>query len=224
MRLPQLHDDLVSAAARRSSRRRRATPWTLVIAATIALGAGGTAAAVLTGTVGGRPSLFAARRGPAPEPQIEITTGKVVLGVGRLPRAGRWELVGHRYKPRATGAEDELCLDVVLVRRRVAYGCGDPSSRVQGVSRDSENVQLTGATTSDEVVAVRVHFSVRDEKHVRPASVVHVPADIATRVGIEQAFSFYVAELPGGARRLVAEALDGRGERVWTAACPLPAC
>ncbi|MDP9385331.1 MAG: hypothetical protein M3P50_08885 [Actinomycetota bacterium] len=218
MRLPQLHDDLVQAAGRRSRRRLpRARSLGLGVAFTVL--AAGSAGAVMTGVVGGRPSLFAQGPGPAPEEGIEITRGKVVLGTGRLPEAGRWELVGYRQRRRGRGPDD-LCLDVVLVDRGIGYGCGNPTVRTQGISGGaSGTMQLTGATTRQEVASVRVRFRLkrRREAGVRSASLVKVPARVAALVGFAEAFSFYVAELPPAAEELEAEALDDRGRRVWTA-------
>jgi len=217
MRLPQLHDDLVDAAARRA-RRRLPRTRTLGLGVAVAVLAAGSAGAVMTGVVGGRPSLFAQGPGPAPEPGIEITRGKVVLGAGRLPKSGRWELVGYRQRLR-DGGSDDVCLDVVLVDRGSGYGCGNPSTHTQGISSGSEGTQLSGATTRPGVSAIRVRFRAgrRGPAGVRTASLVRVPADVAALVGVDQAFAFYVAELPPRSRQLVAEAVDAAGRRLWVA-------
>lgn len=217
MRLPQLHDDLVEAAGRRGRRRLPRTRALGLGLAFTALAAG-SAGAVMTGVVGGRPSLFAQGPGPAPEEGIEITRGKVVLGTGRLERAGRWELVGYRQRHRGS-TRDDLCLDIVLVDQGTGYGCGNATERTQVISGDAAGMQLSGATTRPGVAGVRVRYRVgrRGPEGVSRASLVRVPADVAALAGIDHAFIYYVAELPSRSRELVAEALDEQGRTVWTA-------
>ncbi|HEX2084625.1 MAG TPA: hypothetical protein VHF89_03005 [Solirubrobacteraceae bacterium] len=193
---------------------------TIVVAAAVFAVVAGTAGAVIGGVVGGPPSIFGRDEGPAPEDHLEITRGTVVLGVGELPRSGRWELVGHRYRQRGRPGPDEVCLDVSLVRWRTTYGCASPEGRVQGTHGQHRVKQITGAANEPGVRRVQARYG--DE--VVEASLVEVDRETAALVGIGHPFRFYVAELPEAAQDVVLEALDEDGGVVWREPCPLRRC
>lgn len=224
-RIPQLERQLVEAARRRGARRgllgRLRLPGRRPSAAlTFAVGfllAGGTATAVLVarGEVGGEPTFRYGRDAPEAGMGIHYETRPVVLGTGLLRSGERFELVGYQQSARG---QSNLCIDVTFPDRGEGHGCGNDSERTQSISSSPGHpTQVDGATSADARRVV-VHYEVDGVPGSREAVLVHVDdPEVIRRIRVDGPFGFYVAELPEGARDIVAEAFDASGRSMWRA-------
>jgi hypothetical protein len=162
-------------------------------------------------TPGDRPIGYGDR---PPERNLRYAVAPVVGAVGDGP-AGTLEVVGYRF------SNGDLCLDFVYegaLGGREASGCGSPTSRTQGVSSGPGRVAVTGATTED-IARIQVHYRVDGRPGVAPATLARATSrDVLAQLGISEPFTAYRAALPGGARRLEAEALGTDGRTVWRSA------
>jgi hypothetical protein len=220
-RLPEVRDELVAAAARRAagSGAARGARRSALIAAVLALLVAGTAAAALvaTGVVGGAPSVPFARVEGEEALGMRRTAAPVVLGVATLGGGRRVEVVGYRMRG-LRGRGELLCIDLlVLPDGRRSGGCADgPPGRATGMTglgsvEAPGPVLATGATRA----AVR-SVAVRFRGGRRPATLVPVTPRLAARLRTVP-FTFYVAELPPGARPVSATARAPDGAVAWRA-------
>jgi hypothetical protein len=146
-----------------------------------------------------------------------LTTPPVVLAAGWLRSGLRFELVGRRLSSRGKAS---LCIDVTLPDRHEAYGCANNRGRAQGqfVSWGRVDLTLVNGATSPAARRVVVHYEVDGVPGSREAVLVQVDdPDVIRRIRVDGPFGFYVAELPEGARDIVAEAFDAGGRSMWRA-------
>lgn len=152
---------------------------------------------------------------------VRPVTDHVVVGCGRLPNGGVFELVGYRQSNSQGG--HALCLDVHVLPRGPGFGCGDerlPPGRdieLQGTGAGRRTVVLAGsASLNVGSVVARIAGSPKSQPH-RATLVRVTQTALLRRLRPTRPFAYYVTSLPASAvrsGRVVIEANDEHGRLV----------
>jgi hypothetical protein len=152
----------------------------------------------------------------APSPRIEgepvrPLTNKLVLACTTTASGQRVELVGYRIG----GAREpgRFCIDLVHVPEGLASGCGTARG-ARGIAVHSFSFgvglprRLTGAA-APRSRNVRFHYHHRGTTAWQHTNAIRLHAPTLARLGVERRFTYWIAELPDGARPLRVEARAG---------------
>ncbi len=209
------------AAARRQQQapeRKRRSLRVWVLSAFFTLGATATAGAValVTGVVGGEPSVPYGKKDEFghtfPRRAIVIATSEV--------SSGRIEVAGYRMK-RHSGAGSDLCIDIALpdTSRGGSCGAGIPrkAAGYQGTgSMDAPGPVLVTGATRDAVQRIAVRYKSPKGNGTRAAQLFEVSGQVADHLKTKP-FIFYIAEIPPRARPKTAVARESNGAVAWRA-------
>jgi hypothetical protein len=141
---------------------------------------------------------------------VRPLTDKLVLACTTTASGQRTELVGYRI---GTGEPGRLCVDLVRVPEGLASGCGTARG-FDGIAVHSFSFgvglprRLTGAATP-RARNVRFHYRHRGSEAWQHTKAMRLHAPTLARLGVRRRFTYWIAELPDGARPLRVEARAG---------------